>query len=152
MRSVRVGLLALMLVFSSVGNSQTVEPKKQLNVGVCAPGFFLGVHMEVTDKQVVFTRMSKGPGKNEETEPLVFIASVKDEDGTQHYKDKDGTYELALKFDKKEVKGLMFAEGEKWAKIYGAEADGKDLADDSLKNYQVCLDMQPSADQPDKTI
>ena len=142
-----IGLLALV-----PASAQEVKAPalKEYNIGVCGVKEFFALHVEITDKALIVTRVSMGPNRNDALlKPLVYVADKKDADGSQHYilKDDTDSFDVVLKVTGSDITGVLFVNGEKAGKLYGFVASGDDLAKQALIFFSECQQMREGAPQ-----
>lgn len=132
----------------AIATPQQTEPQVTgYDAGLCGPDQFVAVHVAISDKEITVQFVNPGPNKVFKLDrPQVFKFTKEDADG-RHYLYEEKQFELVVKFDKSGVDGILYVDGAKAAKFYGAKAaDEKNLAEAGFMFFQMCQQIHESAD------
>lgn len=147
MKFLRTVVLASCLMFGCTMTGQDKpQPVVEYDAGVCGERNFTALHFKIDGDKLIVNQVATGPHNAHVTADDVWTLGKKDKDGLHFIQDYEGThFELILKQDKKNIDGLMFADGKKVAKFFGFERDGKSLNDSGVILYQMCLQLWEGA-------
>lgn len=151
MKFLRSVVLASCLAFGgTVGAQQAKAPvAMEYDAGVCGESDFVALHIVVSGDKLIVNAIATGPSNAHKISDDVWKFVKADDAGLHFTEDADGTkYELVVKQDKKDIEGLLYADGKKVAKFYGHVADGKTLQEDGAMLYQMCRQMWESPSGP----
>ncbi len=147
MKILRSVVLASCFVFGgSVGAQQAKAPvAMEYDAGVCGEQDFMALHVVVSGDKLIINAIATGPKNAHKTPDDVWKFVKADAAGFHFVEDVEGVkYELIVRQDKKDIEGLLYADGKKVAKFYGHVADGKTLQESGAILYQMCLEMWES--------
>jgi hypothetical protein len=145
-------LVAALALAGTLGLAQ--DKAVGYDVGGCAPGSFLGAHIEVSADNITIISVSPGPDEVDKLDkPVVYKFEKKDDKG-KHYINGDVDF-LITKTDDEKIIGQMVDKDGVFAVVFGFPADGSKLAENAKKEFGICKDLladpKPAADGVSKT-
>lgn len=134
MRLVRIGLLAAALALA--GCSKEIG----YDIGACSPGGFMGTHVEISQKILLITKVSRRLGDSLDLpKPVIYTYKNQDAEG-RHYVSENMDI-VIVKADKKQIVGKLKANGQLVAALFGVASDGSQLADNAKKEFAACIEL-----------
>lgn len=150
MKCVRVGLLAVAILFAGCLSAQDKVKSVGYDIGSCAPGSFVGAHVEL-GPDFVITEVAPGPDRVVKLETPIVYKFVKEDKEGKHY--SGGKLELIItQADKDGIVGKLVKDnGDIAVVVYGVPADGDKLAENAKDFFGVCKALVEDDEDPKRS-